>query len=55
VEKFVVGRPQKQVVKLLSNKEIKQETKGGKQKIKGELVPTKFVATHMESQVHTRS
>jgi hypothetical protein len=25
VEKCVVGRPQKQVVKLLSNKEIKQE------------------------------
>jgi hypothetical protein len=36
VEKCVVGRPQKQVAKLLSNKEIKQETKCGKQKIKGE-------------------
>jgi hypothetical protein len=41
-----VGRPQKQVAKLLSNKEIKQETEGGKQKIKGELVPTKSMAAH---------
>jgi len=46
VENFVVGRPQKQVAKLLSNKEIKQETEGGKQKIKGELVPTKSMAAH---------
>jgi hypothetical protein len=36
VEKCVVGGPQKQVVKLLSNKEIKQEIEGGKQKIKKE-------------------
>ncbi len=31
-----MGRPQKQVTKLLSNKEIKQEANGGKQKIRGE-------------------
>jgi len=36
VAKCVVGMPQKQVAKLLSNKEIKQEIEGGKQKIKGE-------------------
>jgi hypothetical protein len=36
VEKCVVGRLQKQVANLLSNKEIKQEAEGGKQKIRGE-------------------